>query len=458
MEKLTLDEIKSSINGEILLKGDNQNFVKVNTDTRTLEKGHIFIALKGEKFNANEFVEQASEKGATLCIISEVKFDINNIKPWTTVILVKNTYTALLDLAKYYKSKLKVKVVGITGSTGKTSTKDVVAAALSSKYKVFKTKGNFNNEIGLPLMMLSLDNTYDIAVLEMGMSNLGEIHRLAEVAKPEIAIITNIGISHIENLKTQDNILKAKMEIVDFFNKENTLILNHDDKYLSTVTDVKFNLINIGLNGHNLYTAENIILNEHDINYILKDNILGTKEKITLNMIGKHNVYNSLLAIACARKLEVSYEEIKHGLKNIQTTSMRLDVIKGSKFTIINDCYNSSPDSVRAAIDVLINRKSNRSIAILGTMRELGHMAYVSHEEIGKYAKDKGIDYLFTLGEFNEAFKKGFGENNFKEFKDIESLIGYMENFLKEGDCVLVKASRYMKFENIVEKLKIIND
>ncbi|WP_035290079.1 UDP-N-acetylmuramoyl-tripeptide--D-alanyl-D-alanine ligase [Clostridium sp. KNHs214] len=457
MEKLTLEEIKIAVNGELILKGNTQKYTRVNTDTRTLSKGDIFIALKGEKFDANEFIEEASDKGANLCIVSDTKFNKDSIKEETSVILVEDTYKALLDLGKYYREKLNLKIVGITGSTGKTSTKDVVAAALSGKYKVFKTKGNFNNEIGLPLMLMSLDNSYEVAVLEMGMSNLGEIHRLSEVAKPDVAIITNIGISHIENLKTRENILKAKMEIVDFFQSNNTLIVNGDDEFLSTVKKKNFNLIKVGINGNNHYWGENIILNEDGISYQLKEKSSNVNKKITLNMIGKHNVYNSLLAIACARELDVSYEEIIKGFENIEATSMRLDFIKGKKFTIINDCYNSSPDSVKAAIDVLINVKCNRKIAILGTMRELGHIAYEAHRQVAEYAKEKGIDYLFSLGEFEEAFRSGFGEQKFKQFDDLQQLEVYMKDFLQKDDCVLVKASRYMKFENVVEKLQIIN-
>lgn len=457
MEKLTLQEIQNAVKGEIILKGKSEKFTKVNTDTRSLKEGDIFIALKGERFDANEFIEEASNKGATLCIVNDVNFNKDNIKEETSIILVKNTYKALMDLAKYYREKLNLKIVGITGSTGKTSTKDVVAAALSQKYKVFKTKGNFNNEIGLPLMIMSLDNTYEVAVLEMGMSNLGEIHRLSEVAKPDVAIITNIGVSHIENLKTRENILKAKMEIVDFFKSENTLIVNGDDEFLSNIKENNFNLIKVGINSNNQYWAENIILNEEGISYDLKEKSSNGIGKITLDMLGKHNVYNSLLAIACAIKLGVAYEDIIAGFKNIEATSMRLDFIRGEKFTIINDCYNSSPDSVRAAVDVLVNVKCNRKIAILGTMRELGHMAYEAHRQVAEYAKEKGIDYLFSMGEFKEAFKEGFGEENFKHFNNLEELEQYMDNFLQEDDYVLVKASRYMKFENVVEKLQKIN-
>jgi UDP-N-acetylmuramoyl-tripeptide--D-alanyl-D-alanine ligase len=225
MEKLTLNEIIDAVKGNVVKNGEERQFTAVSTDTRTILKDSIFIALKGANFNGNDYAAQASMKGAAVCVVDEITFNLKDIEGRCTVIKVEDGKAALMNLAKYYRSKLMIRVIGITGSTGKTSTKDLVAAVLSSKYKVFKTKGNFNNEIGLPLMIFNLNNTYDAAVLEMGMSNFGEIHNLANIARPDVAIITNIGVSHIEYLKTRENILKAKMEITDFFNHDNILII-----------------------------------------------------------------------------------------------------------------------------------------------------------------------------------------------------------------------------------------
>ncbi|WP_392486373.1 UDP-N-acetylmuramoyl-tripeptide--D-alanyl-D-alanine ligase [Haloimpatiens sp. FM7315] len=457
MEKLTIDEIVNAVKGDLVVKGESTNFLNVNTDTRKLKNGDVFLALKGENFNANDFVEEASHKKASICVVSEIKYNIDNLAKETSVILVEDTNKALLDLAEYYRTKLNLKIIAITGSTGKTSTKDLVAASLSEKYKVFKTKGNFNNEIGMPLMLLSLDNSYDVAVLEMGMSNLLEIHRLAKTAKPDMAIITNIGISHIENLKTKENILKAKMEVTDFFSKNNCLIINNDDEYLNSIKDEEFQVIKIGIDSNSNYKAKNIILKENGLEYDLYCSENKMNSKVKINMLGRHNVYNSLLAVACAKELGLQYDEILRGLNNIEATSMRLDIIKG-KFTIVNDCYNASPDSMKAAIDVISNIKMGRKIAILGTMRELGHMSYKAHLDVAKYAKLKKIDGLYTLGEYNEAFNEGFGEENYKAFESQEQLVDYVKDVIKSEDVVLVKASRYMKFENIVENLKKINN
>ena len=216
---LTLDEIVKAVNGKILAKNNEGTFNKVSTDTRKIEENNLFIALKGENFNGNNYATSAIKKGASIIIIDEVNFEIEELNNNGTVIKVEDTKKALADLARYYRKKLGIKVVGITGSTGKTSTKDLVAAFLSGKYKVFKTKGNFNNEIGLPLMILELNDSYDIAVLEMGTSNFGEISRLASIARPDVSAITNIGVAHIEYLKTRENILKEKMSISDLFEK-----------------------------------------------------------------------------------------------------------------------------------------------------------------------------------------------------------------------------------------------
>ena len=458
MERITFEEIVEAVKGKIYIKGSDTEINAVSTDTRKLEKGNLFIALKGENFNGNEYITLASEKGASLCIVDEIKFKDEEINNYTTVILVENTKEALLDLAMYYRSKLLVKIVGITGSTGKTSTKDLTAAVLSSKYKVFKTKGNFNNEIGLPLMMFQIDNSYDIAILEMGMSNLGEIHRLARVAKPEVAIITNIGVSHIENLITRENILKAKMEITDFFNKSGILVLNGDNDLLNTVKSKDYNIIKIGIENGREYIAKDILLEENSISFEVEEKNEVDHHRIFVDVPGKHNVLNSLLAIACGRILNLCYEDIAEGIKNLETTSMRLDIVRGEKFTIVDDCYNASPDSMIAALDVLINLKGRKKIAILGTMKELGDKAYEAHKKIGEYAKEKEIDLLITVGEFNKAFSEGFSNLN-KHIPCIndEEAFNSIKEHICEDDAVLVKASRSMKFEAIVNKLKNIN-
>ena len=268
---MTFDEILSAVQGRCCMKGEYAGFNDINTDTRKIEKGNIFIALKGENFNANEYIKEASEKGAAICIVDSIKYKVEEIEKYTTVIKVQDTGKALLDLAEFYRSKLNLKVVAITGSTGKTSTKDLVAAALSSKYKVFKTAGNFNNQIGLPLMIFKLDNSYDIAVLEMGMNNLEEIHSMAKVARPDIALITNVGMSHIGMLGSRENILKAKLEITDFFNEESVLIINGDNDLLSKVKSDKFRIVKTGIDTEVEFKAEGIELGEETVDFQVRE-------------------------------------------------------------------------------------------------------------------------------------------------------------------------------------------
>jgi UDP-N-acetylmuramoyl-tripeptide--D-alanyl-D-alanine ligase len=459
---MTLDEIVSAVQGEIVLKGEFTGFNVVSTDTRMIEKDSIFIALKGEKFDANEYIEEASEKGAAICIVDRIKYNPEEIQKHTTVIKVQDTAKALLDLAEFYRSKLNLKVVAITGSTGKTSTKDLVAAALSAKYKVFKTEGNFNNQIGLPLMIFKLDNSYDIAVLEMGMNNLNEIHSMAKSARPDIALITNVGTAHIGMLGSRENILKAKLEITDFFNDKNLLIINGDNDLLSTVKTDKFRIVKTGIDNDVEFKAEDIQLGEAYVDFTLRERAQNSADKFHADVPGKHTISNALLAIACGKLLDMENREISEGLKNLQTTAMRLDIIKGNKFNIINDCYNANPESMKAAIEVLKNVNSNRRVTVLGTMGEQGQVAFQSHRTVGQCAAENEIDLLLTLGEFSNAYEEGFKagltnefKGEFKAFDDYDKAVEYLLNeYLKPGDTVLVKASRAEKFEKIVDKLK----
>ncbi|SFU28413.1 UDP-N-acetylmuramoyl-tripeptide--D-alanyl-D-alanine ligase [Clostridium sp. DSM 8431] len=446
--ELTFNELVEAVNGKLIVENSNKDFNSICTDTRKIEKNNVFLALKGDNFNGNKYVKTAMEKGASIAIVDEVCFDENEVKG--NVIKVDNTYDALLNLAKYYREKLNVKVVGITGSTGKTSTKDLVAAFLQGKYKVFKTKGNFNNHIGLPLMILSMDSSIDVAVLEMGMSNLGEIDTLANCARPDIAMITNIGLSHIENLKTQENILKAKMEITNYFTDKNVLIVNGEDEFLKGIKETSFKVIKTGYDDNNMIRAYDPVLKEDSTSFKIKDN--GKEYTFVLPMVGAHNILNSLLGIAASKELGVTYEEMIEGLKKIEATSMRLEFKETNGYTVINDCYNASPDSMKAALDVLKARRGKRKIAILGTMRELGDESKKAHKLVGEYAKNKA-DILITCGEFIEDYKLGYGDQNIFTYETKQELIQNLSNIISEGDVILVKASRGAKFEEIVEEL-----
>lgn len=452
MDNIKLQDIVKAIGGKLLVEGKQRDFSRVVIDSREVNKGDIFFAIKGENFDAHKFVDNVLENGAGLVIVHKEE-EYKSFSEDSSIVLVEDTKKALLDLASFYIDTLDIKVVGITGSTGKTSTKDLIAAALSEKYKVFKTKGNFNNDIGMPLMILELNKDYEVAILEMGMSNLGEIETLARVAKPDIAVITNIGTSHMENLKTRDNILKAKLEITTLFNENNVLIVNGENDKLHDLESNNYKIVKIGTESDYNFKGCRIIIDKDNIEFSVKENGRAIDQTIFVPVPGKHNVLNSLLAVAVARHLGVSYEEIAEGIKNLEATSMRLDVIKHEGYTIINDAYNASPDSMIAALEVL-KTYEGRKIAVLGTMKELGEESPKAHEEVAKYAKDSKVDMLITLGEFNSDFEAGFGSENFKAFDSIEDIVHYLKQNLKDGDVLLVKASRSMKFENIINELQ----
>lgn len=449
---LNLNEVIKAVDGELIVQNNDGAFNKISTDTRKIEEGNLFFALKGENFNGNNYAVSAVLKGASVVIVDEINFKNEELNGKGTIVKVKDTRIALGDLAAYYRTKLGIKVVSITGSTGKTSTKDLIAAFLSGKYRVFKTQGNFNNEIGLPLMIFELSKDYDIAVLEMGTSNFGEIHRLASIAKPDIAAITNVGVAHIEYLKTRENILKEKMSISDFFENKNDLVINCENDMLNTVKESeKYNLQKTGYDeSYDLY-ARNVKLTCDTTSFeaVTKDN---KSHNFTLNMVGEHNVLNALLGIQIGLDLGLTFEEMEKGLENFKATSMRLEFIKNDNFTIINDSYNANPDSMKAALNVLKNYSGKRKIAILGTMGELGSHAEDAHREVGNFANDRA-DVLLTTGDFKECYKEGFGSGTFV-YDTKEDLIAGLKAMMKDGDTLLVKASRSAKFEEIIKELE----
>jgi len=302
-------------------------------------------------------------------------------------------------------------------------------------------------------MLFSLDNSYDVAVLEMGMNNTSEIHRMAEAAHPDLAIITNVGRTHIENLKTRENILKAKLEITDFFDKESRLIINKDNDMLKNINNDNYLVISTGVESLADYSAYDIILGDDFVKFKTSEKGNKCGEEFFVGVPGSHTVSNALLAIACARSFGLDFQKINQGFEALEKTAMRLDIIKGNSYTIINDCYNANPDSMKSGLDVLKNYKCEKRVAILGSMRELGEEGNSAHEEIGEYARACGIDFLITLGEYKDSYKQGFGENCF-DFEDYDEAVRFAKTILKDKDAVIVKASRTMKFEKIVEKLK----
>ena len=368
-------------------KDDEINFF--SQDSRQMTNGGMYIPLKGERFDGHNFIESAFQTGAQ-AIISEKDVNYED----KIVIKVKDTYQALKDMASYLRNHRPVKVVGVTGSVGKTSTRDMVYSVVKQKYKTLKTEGNYNNEIGLPLTILRYHDE-EILVLEMGMNHLQEMSRLSMIARPDIACITNVGTAHIGELGSRENILKAKLEITDGMKEGSTLIINQDNDMLQTVELPHLNVVRVGKGKEASIQASHIVLEETKSSFEVE--YQGKKEIIEVPVQGEHNISNALIAIAVGIELNISLEDIKKGIQEFKLTKNRMDILEKNHKTVIDGTYNASVDSMKSSIDVLANYKK-RKVAILADMLELGDYSQQLHEEVGSYVASKGIDILVCVG------------------------------------------------------------
>jgi len=457
MESILLTDVLFATGG-VFIQGEPSDVItNISTDSRKVRSGDLFVALKGDRFDGHDFMEEAVKKGARTLITHVI---IDNLPENLNVVLVKDTLKALQDIAAFYRRQFKVQIAAVTGSTGKTTTKDMIHDLLNAKFAVLKSEGNLNNQIGLPLTLLKLNKKHELAVVEMGMSMFNEISRLAEIAQPTLGVITNIGLSHIENLGSRENILKAKLELFERFDNRCTAVLNADDPYLWHLRDkYPFPVIYYGTKRGIQLRAETIeSVNGKGISYTLHGE--GASYKINLNVPGRHNVYNSMAAIATARHFGVDYEEILNVLANIRTHKMRLEVavLKGG-ITIIDDAYNASPDSVISAIEVLKDLSGKRKIAILGDMLELGEYSEYAHRFVGKAVFDNDIDILVTKGKLShtiadQAMSNGMDKSRIISLDNNTDVINMLQTFVERGDTILIKGSRGMCMEEIVMFLK----
>lgn len=451
---MTVEDILSATGGTLLSGDTKTEFTDITTDSRRSAEGVLFIPLEGEKFDGHEFIKAAFDMGAA-AVLTHKDADLMIDK---TIIKVKDTFKALHDIAVYYKKKYPVPTVAVTGSVGKTTTKDMLYAALAAKYKTLKTPNNFNNEIGVPITVFMLEKEHECAVIEMGMNHFGEIERLAEMGQPDAAVITNIGMSHIENLGSQEGIFKAKMEITKNFAKDNTLIVNGDDKFLSKTKGMgDYKVVYYGIdNPENDVYAKDIVnkgLKGVEFTAVLD----GGEYRVEVTQPGKHNVYNALAAICVGQTFGVPIEDAVRGIKNCEYTSQRLEIIEKSGIQIINDCYNASPDSIRAALGVLKYAVTERKIAVLGDVLEMGEYAKDAHYALGKAVVDNGIDILITAGENAAYIAEGARDNgmkNVKSFPKTLDVCGYIIDVVRKGDAVLIKASHGMHFEDIYKTIE----
>lgn len=420
----------------------------VELDSRKLQEGYLFIATKGERVDGHSFIAQAFEKGC-YAVVCEILPE-NAAGP---CILVEDSFKALQDIAAYYREQLSVKVVGITGSVGKTSTKEVIASVLAEKYNVLKTEGNFNNEIGLPLTVLKIRDEHEVAVLEMGINHFGEMHRLSRIAKPDVCVITNIGQCHLEFLIDRDGILRAKSEIFDFMNPEGVVCLNGDDDKLITVENVHgkrpiffgmsdicdvqgVNIKNLGLNG----STADVFEKTADESY-----------SVRLYIPGEHMVFNALAAISVGRALGLTKEEMINGIAKTGSVGGRSNIIHDDKLTIIDDCYNANPVSMKAAIELLETATTNR-VALLGDMFELGEQEKQLHRGVGDFLAEKNIEKVICVGELAKEIYEGAKEGNAQchWYPNKKELTDNIRQLIEKDDTVLIKASHGMEFAELV--------
>lgn len=477
--KLVLQDVKKyagDFDGAVDISGAASEDTYVDSvvlDSRIVTEGGVFVATVGERVDGHKFIPQIFGKGAVLAITEKTPQQVEQesgvlASEWGSYLLVKDSFQALKDIAEYYRGKLTIPVVGITGSVGKTSTKEFIAGVLAEKYHVLKTEGNFNNEVGVPLTLLRIRDEHEVAVVEMGISDFGEMYRLSKMACPNVCVITNIGQCHLENLKSREGILKAKTEIFDFMAEDGEVCLNGEDDMLYTVKAVNgkethfFGLGNVG--GQEIYATD--IMNK---GLWGSEAVLQMPEgalPVQITLPGRHMVMNGAAAACVARLLGLNGEQIQAGLAKIQPVGGRNNLLRLDKYTVIDDCYNANPVSMEAALDLLAMADTYR-IAVLGDMFELGENSDALHAGVGAYAVNSGADCIFCVGEnsrhmyeaaVNAAEDMIVVSGEKKEQKiyycaDRDALLNMLaeqEELLPEGCTILVKASHGMHFEEVV--------
>ena len=458
---MKLKDIIRVTNGKLIKGNEEAKIREFCKDTRIIKEGDTYIGIKGENFDGNTLWKKAFEAGANTAIVQGIDFSLENLKQYENknIIEVEDTIQALADIATYKRISMgkDFKIVGVTGSVGKTSTKDIVANVISQKYKTLKTQGNNNNNIGLPFTMFNLKDQ-EAAVIEMGMNHFGEISKLTKIAKPTISVITNIGTSHIGNLGSRENILKAKLEILEGMDKKILVVNNDNDllhKYYLESTDVEIHTY--GIENDSEVKAENIVLNENDSEFVC--NLKGDKFKVKVPVGGIHFVYNAICAATVGMLMGLSQEQIKNGIETFELTKKRMDITElKNGVTIINDSYNASFESMQASLKYLQGLNSKRKIAVLGDMFELGEFSKKLHEKVGVEVVKNKIDMLVCCGKnakyiVDSAKNEGMSKDSVYYFENKDEIEDFVRNNWKSGDAILFKASNGMKFFNIVENL-----
>lgn len=450
--KITVQEILEVTKGTLIYGNKDEICENFSKNTKEVHHGDVYVGFKGEKNDGGKFYEEAIIRGAKGCIINEIEgMEIKHFDN-KFIIQVKDTVEAIGEIAKLKRQKYNIPVIAVTGSVGKTSTKDIIYSVVCQKYKTLKTQGNMNNHIGMPMTILGLKE-HEALVVEMGMNHFGELAKLTKIAKPTIAVITNIGTAHIGNLGSRENILKAKLEILEGLQEEGSVVINNDNDLLHkwASENKKYKVITYGINNNSTHVAKNIEYNDNTSIYTLD----GTNIEVPVG--GEAFIYNSLAAISVGKILDIPMEKIKNGIKTFELSKMRLDIQRTKKgYTIINDCYNANYDSMKSAIEYLKNSEGKRKIAVLGDMLELGEFSKELHEKVGKEVAKNKIDILITVGKeaknIAKVAKEG-GTKNVYIFENNKEAIEKLKEILNKEDIILIKASNSMNFKEIGENL-----
>ena len=454
--KLRVKEILDITKGKLIIGNEETVFENFCKDTREIKLNDVYLGIKGEKNNGSIYFENAFEKGAIGAILQDTEIEEEQKEKYANkfIILVEDTIKAMQQIATYKREKYDIPVVAITGRVGKTSTKDIVASVMNEKFKTLKTQGNYNNHIGVPLTIFNLKEE-EAMCIEMGMNHLGEISVLSKIAQPTVAIITNIGTAHIGNLGSRENILKAKLEILDGMKEKGAIIINNDNDLLHKwylENKENYNIITYGIQNESDYMAENIGFGESSSKYTLK----GTKQEIIVPVGGEHFVQNSLCAIAVGNFFNIPLKNIVEGISKFELTKKRMDIEKINDITIINDFYNANYDSMKAALDYMSNIKGKRKVAVLGDMLELGEYSKQLHEKIGEIVAKNKIDILITVGKEAKNIAE-VAQNKIEKTIVCDTnnqAIEQINRIKSKNDCILLKASNGMNFGEILEGIK----
>ncbi len=454
-----LSEVLKWTEGELLnSKEALLSFKHIGIDSRTIEKGELFIAVQGKRFDGHDFLMSAFSKGAKGAVVSRLPegFPRYSQSDKFVLIKVKDTVGALQDISTHYRRKFKLKVVAVTGSNGKTTTKDLIAHILRRKFSVLKSAGNFNNHIGLPLSLCRIQEKHQAAVLELGMSAKGEIKLLSGLSKPQLGIVTNVSPVHLQLLGSLENVAKAKAELIEFLGKDGIAILNNDDPYVRQMKNkAKGEIVTFGIKEKSDFQAQDI--NCENFSHLTFK--INGRIKISLPLLGRHNIYNALAACAAARRLGLSWDDIKCALTNFPSPPMRMEFKRVGGLNIINDAYNANPQSMKAAIESLLNfRTRGRKILVLGDMLELGDFSANAHRQLGEEAGKSGVDYLLTVGDFSRltaqgAVRSGMASSCIFPSGSVEELLSILKSIARREDIVLIKGSRAMQLERIMEEI-----